>query len=144
MKNIKVSTHAVLFSDNRILILRRSKTDARRYLEWDLPGGIVDKREEFNNACAREIKEEAGIKIEPANLYLAFASTKNFESLSVTWLIYVATSTDQEVALSYEHDKYKWVSLDEAIELVAYEPQLLALKHIHKNNLQPQLFDKSV
>lgn len=138
MKNIHTVAKAVLFNDDKVLIVRRSKTDPRRPLEWDLPGGIVEDNEAFNDACAREIDEEVGIKIDPNRLHLAHTQTESVkDNESTSWLIYVGRTSTKEVKLSYEHDKYQWVSLDEAIKLNYYERQLRALKHIRRNNLVP-------
>lgn len=136
MKNIQVSAHAVLFNGDDVLLLRRSKTDTRRPLEWDLPGGIVDDSELLNEACAREVEEESGIKIEPLQLHLAYSESATFEEVGgVTWLIFVGNSNTRDVTLSYEHDEYEWVNLSQALEMVEYKVQLNALKHIYDNQI---------
>ncbi len=138
MKDILTVAKAVLFNGDNVLIVRRSKTDPRRPLEWDLPGGMVEDGEAFNGACAREVEEEAGIKIMPEELHLAHAQTEWVEGKgSITWMIFVARTDKIEVKLSYEHDLYKWLPLAEAIKLITYERQLLALKHIKEYNLIP-------
>ncbi len=138
MKNIRTVAKAVLFNGDKVLTVRRSKTDPRRPLEWDLPGGIVEDGEEFNEACAREILEEVNIKVDPKKLHLAHAQTEMVEGKGNTsWLIYVGRINETKVELSFEHDKFQWVSLVEAIKLNYYERQLRALNHIKENNLIP-------
>ena len=130
--NVTVASHAVIYREGNVLIVRRSETDDKRPLQWDLPGGIGDDDEEFNLACSREIKEETGIEIGPDQLRLAYAQTEYFpqNDNNVTWLIFVAESKETDVKLSYEHDMFEWVSLDEAISRIDYARYKGALKHL--------------
>lgn len=133
-----LSAHAVIFSGDKVLVVRRSKTDVRRPLQWDLPGGILEKGEELAEGCAREVQEESGIIIEPKELHLAYTTTSDFPVKgSVSWFIYVASTSDKEVQLSDEHDLFKWVTLPEATELIEYERFSKALRHIKETNLTP-------
>lgn len=131
--NVTVACHALIYNSGNVLIVRRSETDEKRPLQWDLPGGIVEKGEEFNSACAREVREETGLEVEPASLKLMYAHTEHFKqnNNNVTWLIYTGNTTESEVELSYEHDMFEWVSIEEAIDRVAYERYKKALKHIN-------------
>lgn len=135
MKNIHLVAKAVLFNDGEVLLLRRSNTDSRRPLQWDLPGGYVEDGEEIKEGCAREVDEEAGIKVTDKDLHLAHALTEIVDGKSVTWLIFIGRTDAKEIKLSYEHDKYEWVSLDKAIEMMEYPRHLKALKHIKEANL---------
>ncbi len=45
--------------DGKILALRRSATDPRRPLTWDLPGGSIEEGEVMQDALNREIFEVA-------------------------------------------------------------------------------------
>ena len=138
MKNT-VACHAVLYYDDKILIVRRSKTDLKRPLEWDLPGGIAEEGEMPAEACSREVKEETGITINPQDLRLVFALTKFFQgnNNNVTWLIYLGESKKLDIKLSFEHDKYEWVELNEAIDRINYPRFKNALKHIREHHLIP-------
>ncbi|CAN5332257.1 NUDIX domain-containing protein [soil metagenome] len=133
----KVVAKAILQApDGNILLLRRSATDTRRPLEWDLPGGNVEDEEDYHAACVREIDEETGIIMDSKELHLAYTTTEYFEEHgNVCWLFFVAQTDKTEIALSAEHDQSMWVSLDEAIKAIEYPRQKVALQHIQRAKL---------
>jgi 8-oxo-dGTP pyrophosphatase MutT (NUDIX family) len=124
---------------SELLLLRRSATAPRRPLEWDFPGGFVDEPEEsFRHAAVRELEEEA--ELQPANgsMHLTFAESELRESdgvaKGVSWLYFETTVQNEDVRLSYEHDKAIWVTLEKAKQMIRYEPQLRALTYIQERN----------
>jgi 8-oxo-dGTP diphosphatase len=61
------STYLFLIEDNRILLQRRQGTNFYPGF-YGVPAGHLDGNETAREGCAREIKEEIGIKIEPNDL----------------------------------------------------------------------------
>ena len=134
----KVVAKVILVNDEgKILLLRRSETDVRRPLEWDIPGGHTDENELAEEAAVRETKEEAGIELHARNLQLVYAvSAVVHDDLNVTWLFYVTHLHDNPgVVLSHEHTEYSWEFLDKVIEKVDYERQKRAFEYVRANNL---------
>lgn len=122
--------------DGQLLLIRRSETDERRPLQWDVPGGHTDGSEFANEAAARETKEEAGIDVDPRQLKLAYATCQAVEpGLNVVWLFFVARTEQGNVILSHEHDEYRWVPVDEAIRLIEYDRQKTMLEYVRDNGL---------
>ncbi len=121
--------------DGNILLLKRSKHDKTRPSQWDLPGGWVDEDEDFTSAAVRETQEEAGITVSRQAMSLAYTLTEVTQHGNTSWLFYTCNSDTTDVILSDEHESYKWVTAAEALELVTYERQLKALKHIIDNKL---------
>ncbi|HEY8998987.1 MAG TPA: NUDIX hydrolase [Candidatus Saccharimonadales bacterium] len=138
---IQLIAKAVVVNDKgEVLLLRRSKTAPHRPLQWDLPGGTVDDTDEtYAHACAREIAEEASIAVEVKSLELTRAESviaTDGENAALTFLYYVVRLAEvPEVKLSYEHDQFKWLSLDEAIKLSEYDRQRRTLEYIRDNKL---------
>lgn len=136
MKKSHVVAKAILKNAaGDILLIRRSKTDPRRPLQWDFPGGFVEDDEDFVTAVSREIDEETDIKIKPQDLHLTHTATRMREPGNVCWLFFIGEAPETSIKLSFEHDKYQWVSLDKAIESVTYDVQHDALKHIREHQL---------
>ena len=74
IKRTKIGAKVVLLApDGETLLLRRSATDTRRPLEWDLAGGMVDEGEDYISAAVRETLEEAGITITPDQANLSYS-----------------------------------------------------------------------
>lgn len=136
MKKSHVVAKAVLRNpDGDILLIRRSKSDPRRPLEWDFPGGFVEDDEDFVSAVAREIKEETGLIVRPQDLHLTHTTTRMRDVGNVCWLFFIGQTSETSIKLSFEHDKYQWIPLDKAIELITYDIQLDVLKHIYEHQL---------
>lgn len=108
----------VINKDGLILAIRRSKTDPRRPLTWDLPGGVVEHGEDPTETAGRELTEETGLRSKDTKI---IATRTTNENRYIVRLIYV-THFDQDeshmtITLSYEHDQYKWVTKKEFVEL---------------------------
>ena len=126
----------VVNAEGRILLLRRSRSDVRRPLQWDVPGGHTDNDEYADEAAARETQEETGISINPRELQLAYTDHAMVEpTLNVIWLFYITQAHGIEVTLSHEHDEARWVSLDEAIKLIEYDRQKKMFEYLRDNQL---------
>lgn len=135
----RIVAKVVLVTDHGdVLLLRRSESDTRRPLQWDLPGGAVDNGEQIDAAAVRETLEEAGIVMKPEDLTLGFTMAEHTDSGNVCWLFYVAVVGDElPVTLSHEHSEHAWVRLSDMQTYISYERQQRALEHIQKYVLQP-------
>jgi len=118
-----------------VLTLRRSETAPRRPLESDMPGGWVDKGEDFTAAAIRETVEETGIQLAIPDLQLVYTYTAIVDDHNTCWLFFVGHTTQTEVKLSPEHDKAGWLTLDQAVEAITYAVQHDFLVYVRDNNL---------
>jgi len=140
----KVVAKVVVVDERRnVLLLRRSQTDTRRPGQWDFPGGNAEAGESYVTACAREAEEEAGLKILPEQLQIFRAESRvidaNATPMNIIWLFYFVQLQNQpEIALSFEHDRSTWMSLDDAIEDLNYDVHIETLRYLRDNKLLEQ------
>lgn len=66
----KVAVGAVVFKDQRVLLVQRGKAPAQGL--WAIPGGSVQLGERLQQAAEREIFEEAGIVIKAGEPVFTF------------------------------------------------------------------------
>lgn len=118
----------------RLLILRA-------YKNWDFPKGRVEPGEEPIDAARRETEEETGL----TNLQFPFGETSYRETLPYAngkvARYYLAATTQEAVTLAIshelgrpEHHEFRWVSFDEAEELLP--PRLAAILDWARQTLQ--------
>ena len=104
----QLAVSAVIFRDGKMLLLRRAKSPGLGF--WSLPGGRVEFGESLHTALAREVDEEAGLKID----IVALAGWREvlpgagggghylIMSFAARWIA-------NEPRLNEEHDDFKWV-----------------------------------
>ena len=99
----------VINNKNEVLLLRRSDKTPRAG-GWDLPGGVVDEAEAPEAAAIRETLEETSIVIPSAKII-----SSDYIARTHPWMIlgFSVHVDNPEVILSWEHDEYIWVSINE-------------------------------
>ncbi len=116
MNEVGVSQKAIIFNkEGKFLTIRRTKTAPVRPNTWDLPGGDVDFGEDVTQSIIREIKEETGLEISDLDLFDVESHVNKEGNFWIT-IGYTAKTISDEVALSFEHDQFKWVTAKEFLE----------------------------
>ena len=105
------------------LLLLRSKK--KIYADqWRMVGGKVEEGEEFWVAALRELKEEVGFK---PDVFWVIPSINTFYEAKSDQInqipAFAAEISNQEIKLDEEHTKYRWVSVDEIEEMIAWPEQ---------------------
>lgn len=114
----KVGQKAVIFNqeENKILVLRRSEK-SQRAGGWDFPGGGLEFGEDPTQGIRREIEEETLIQdlqqLTPVHVY----SDINHEDEFFIIIGYRAFTSQTLITLSWEHDYFEWMSIDDALAL---------------------------
>jgi 8-oxo-dGTP diphosphatase len=60
---------AFIHKNNHVLLIKRSDTNSFCPGHYSLVGGLLEKHETFRQAIARELNEEIGITVNPADLH---------------------------------------------------------------------------
>ena len=127
----------------KVLLLRRSGTDVRRPHQWDLPGGLWEEDESLEEGVIREIAEESGITVQHAHVF--FSKTEGAEWVNdygveckknVVRIYYAAHCDSSSVVLSHEHSEYRWVTLQEASDLIEYPRHKEVVEYVIDNQLE--------
>ena len=97
-----------------VLIVWRSSLCAKPGRS-DLPGGGLDFGEEPVEGARREVREEVGLEMEDVRL-VEVVSYLHREHYALMFG-YTGHVVEDEVKLSWEHDRYAWMSFEKALEL---------------------------
>lgn len=91
---------------------------------WDFPKGNIEKNEEPEETVRREVREETGINdlefvpgFKQTIKYFYKRDNKNFMKF-VTF--FLAQTQTQEVKISWEHQGYKWLKYEDALEQLTF------------------------
>ncbi|WP_326829483.1 NUDIX domain-containing protein [Streptosporangium sp. NBC_01810] len=111
----KLVVGAVVYHDDRVLILRRSSGDDFLPGIEELPSGGVDDGEDLRSALARELAEEIGWS-GPLILDRDFVAVFDYLSGSgrkARQCTVALSGNACPIVLSDEHESYRWITLDE-------------------------------
>lgn len=107
----QVAKLVIVDNTNHYLILERSDHPAFPN-DPDLPGGTVEEGESGVDAMIREVVEEAGITIDPKRVEEIYTGSDYSIHHTVYNLYIVHVDERPEVAISWEHASYAWLTRD--------------------------------
>lgn len=90
--------------------------------KWGFPKGLKEKDESDEETAMREVKEETGIK--NFELVKGFSHDSKFfyrwegELINKHVTFFLVKALDDDVKISFEHEDSRWVSIDEALNLL--------------------------
>ena len=98
-----IVTAAIIIKDGKILIAKRKEG------KWEFPGGRVEGNESLEKCLKRELKEELGMKIEKIKPFMKVSHEYDFG-----WIeLYVFIVKCEGEARAKEHEKIKWIGIDD-------------------------------
>ena len=113
---LRLGCSAVIFNeDKKALLTRRSDNG-----QWCLPGGAMEAGESVAEACAREVWEETGLRVEVLRLIGVYSDPHRIivypdgNRAHIVALSFEAKVTGGELGLSDETTEFGYFSLEEA------------------------------
>ena len=98
----KVAKVIIFDEDGKVLILKRASHMKWEPNKWDLPGGMIKKKETVKQAIKREVKEETGLVIKK------IVEVGNVNQITIFKT--EAKSKNKKLKLDDENKDYKWVT----------------------------------
>ena len=105
----------------RYLLLRRSEQKDFARGAWECVTGRVDQGEGFEDALHREVREELGVEVQVEHILgtTHFYRGDPIPENELVGVIYLCVLPDpSSIRISPEHSEYRWLSVDQAIELL--------------------------
>ena len=105
----------VVLHEGQIAVVHRPKYD-----DWSLPKGMLEPGETWEEAALREVEEETGLRVrldQLATTHYAVSGTPK----SVRWWRMSLVDDDGHEP-DHEVDQVRWVTPEEAMRLLNYEP----------------------
>ena len=121
-----VATGAVIVHEQtgEILIAQRSSSQDWHPDNWEITYGRIDQHEDPEQGLRREVSEELGLtdlKIQKIlRVWHIYRGPKSAEN-DLIGITFVCSTQSKSVALSHEHQAYKWVTPQEALSLIKVE-----------------------
>lgn len=114
------------------VVLFREAGKARLYLllhyeegHWDFPKGHIEAGESEKEAAERECREETGISgiafVPGFRERIGYTYLREGKPSSKEVYFLLASTSEAEVKLSYEHQGYAWLTCDEALSRLTFE-----------------------
>ncbi|GGP03303.1 NUDIX domain-containing protein [Nonomuraea glycinis] len=104
-----VSVAGVIIDDQGRALLTQRRDNGH----WEAPGGILELDEDITTGLLREVREEAGLEVEPMALTGVY---KNMQR-GIVALVFRCRMTGGELIETDETRAFRWVTADEVEEL---------------------------
>lgn len=109
----QVAVGAVVIRDERLLLVKRGQEPAKG--KWTLPGGRLEAGEYLEEAIAREVREETGLRVSAERLLGIFEVVGDPHYVILDYIC--APDGDIELTAGDDVEEVRWVPLDEVASL---------------------------
>lgn len=99
----------------------------KRYKDWSLPKGKVDKKETWKETALREVLEETGYEAK-IKKYAGSISYLLEGKPKVVLFWHMKIKSEKKSKMNGEVDQVRWVTVEEAESLLDYPDELILIK----------------
>lgn len=127
----------LIYKDEKILVQERTKSD------WPgitLPGGHVEKGEDFYEALKREILEETGLSLKSAKLRAIEEYTPIGEEDRHVILMYQSNDFEGEIVQNKDEDRIFWINREDLMSLKFSEDLDIMYKAIVDDDISELIY----
>ena len=119
-----VTVDTILVSlQNSVLLIERGRDPFKG--KWALPGGFIDKDEELEIACRRELEEETGLRVGELKQFRAYGGVnRDPRHRTISVLFYAFTDKELAACAGDDAANAKWFPFDQLPEL-AFDHRLI-------------------
>ena len=118
--------------DWRVLTLQRA-ADAKRPGSWETVYGKIDSGERAEDAAVRELSEETGLEVKAlynVTVNSFYLHAKHTIEMCIVFAAFVAD--DAEVTIGEEHQRFEWMSVEDACERYTWPREAQSLRDAHR------------
>lgn len=110
--------------DPKYLMLYRKASSLYKQ-NWEFSKGLREPNEADIDTVKREVKEETGLKdmrfVEGFKERVSWFFKRNGETVNKESIYYLIETEQEEIILSEEHEEYKWMTFDEAMQVIKFK-----------------------
>jgi 8-oxo-dGTP pyrophosphatase MutT (NUDIX family) len=97
-----------------------------RSRHWEFPKGLIDADESELDAAAREVREETGLEVDLVpgfreSIQYFYRRGKGGALVKKEVIYFLGKARERAFKISWEHQEARWVTLEQAMELLEYE-----------------------
>jgi len=146
---------AVIFRDNKVLLVRRAKNMAREAGKYAIPGGYVDRDETTKQTAMREVQEETGYSATSAEFLFAITGPdrlvvpgpgRSIDDRQNICFVYQVEVGEKNAEFDGEVEEIKWFDVDKLppSEEMAFDHMEIIQQFVNykiKGEPRPIIFD---
>ena len=112
MDRYLLTVKGIIRRGEKILIVKRSKSDDHLPEIWETVGGGVEGESTPQESLRREILEEVGLDVEVGEPFHVFTFRKDTGEFKVG-ITFLCDASEEDVVLSHEHSEHCWIRPEE-------------------------------
>jgi ribonuclease HI len=127
----RVVVQAIIQSDDKTLLIRRSQGRPGIIGKYELPGGTLDDTEQPDDAMRRHLKNEVGLRDKAIHLCDSMSMTNREEGdIQHVFIVYAVDNVDpnEQITLGTSYDEYIWIKTSEIQQNQLRDSALYLLK----------------